>query len=110
MTPFYKTLNGLKHRNQALWNPPYGGELIPLSNSAPDKIVSFLRSADNARVMVLVNLSPDTITADITTPVADGQYSNTFNHNKINFNADNRRCYFEPWEYIVLEGEVGMKE
>jgi glycosidase len=110
MIPFYKTLNGLKHRNQALWNPPFGGKLIPLTNSAPDKIVSFLRSADNARVMVLVNMSPDTITADITTPVADGQYSNTFNHNKINFNADNRRCYFEPWEYIVLEGEKGMKE
>jgi len=105
MVPFYKTLNSLKHRNHALWNPPYGGNLVPLTNTAPDKIVSFLRSNDNARVMVLINMSPDTITATITTAIADGKYINTFNQNKINFNVDNRKCYFEPWGYLVLEGE-----
>ena len=105
MIPFYKTLNSLKHRNQALWNPPYGGKLVTLTNSAPGKIVSFLRSSSNARVMVLINMSPDTITTTITTAIADGKYINTFNQNKINFNVDNRKCYFEPWEYLVLEGE-----
>lgn len=105
MIPFYKTLNSLKHRNQALWNPPYGGKLVPLSNSNPDKIVSFLRSSENGGVIVLINLSSDTITTDITSALADGKYINTFNRNKINFNADNRRCYFEPWEYIIMEKE-----
>jgi len=105
MVPFYKTLNSLKHRNQALWNPPYGGKLVPLTNNAPDKIVSFLRTTENARVMVLINMSPDTITTTITTAIADGKYINNFNQNKINFNVDNRKCYFEPWEYLVLEGE-----
>lgn len=105
MIPFYKTLNGLKHRNQALWNPPHGGKLVLLTNSAPDKIVSFLRSSGNSRVMVLINMSPDTITTLITSTIADGKYINTFNQNKINFNVDNRKCYFEPWEYLVLEGE-----
>jgi len=105
MIPFYKTMNSLKHRNQSLWNPPYGGKLIPLSNSAPGKIVSFLRSSGNSRVMVLLNMSPDTITTTLTTAIADGKYTNTFNHNEINFNADNRKCYFEPWEYLVLESE-----
>lgn len=105
MIPFYKTLNSLKHRNQALWNPPFGGKLVALTNTAPDKIVSFLRSTDNARVMVLINMSPDTITTTITTAIADGKYINTFNQNKIDFNVDNRKCYFEPWEYLVLEGE-----
>lgn len=105
MIPFYKTMNSLKHRNQSLWNPPYGGKLIPLTNSAPNKIVSFLRSSGNSRVMVLLNMSPDTITTTITTAIADGKYTNIFNHNEINFNADNRKCYFEPWEYLVLESE-----
>ena len=105
MVPFYKTLNDLKHRNPALWNPPFGGKLVPLTNNAPDKIVSFLRSSGNARVMVLINMSPDTITTTITSAIADGKYMNTFNQNKINFNVDNRKCYFEPWEYLVLEGE-----
>ncbi len=105
MISFYKTLNALKHRNQALWNPPFGGKMVPLTNTAPSKIVSFLRSAENARVMVLVNMSPDTITAEITTAIADGKYTNTFNHNKIDFNIDNHKCYFEPWEYIILVGE-----
>ena len=105
MIPFYKKLNALKHRNQAIWNPPYGGKLLLLTNNAPDRIISFLRSSGNSRVMVLVNMSPDSITAVITSTIADGKYINTFNQNKINFNADNRKCYFEPWEYLVLEGE-----
>jgi len=105
MIPFYKKMNGLKHRNPALWNPPYGGKLIPLTNSAPGKIVSFLRSSGNSHVLVLINMSSDTITTTITTAIADGKYINTFNQNKINFNVDNRKCYFEPWEFLVLEGE-----
>jgi glycosidase len=104
MIPFYKKLNDLRHRNQAIWNPPYGGELVSMSNTAPDQIVSFLRRSEQARVMVLINMSEDTITADLTSAIADGKYINTFNQNKIDFNADNRRCYFEPWEFIVLEG------
>jgi 1,4-alpha-glucan branching enzyme len=105
MTSFYKTLNSLKHRNQALWNPPFGGKFLPLTNSAPDKIVSFLRLSGPSRVMVLINMSPDTVTTMVTTAIADGKYINTFNHNKITFNPDNHICYFEPWEYLVLEGE-----
>jgi len=110
MIPFYKTLNDLRHRNQAIWNPPYGGKVVPMPNTAPDKIVSFLRRSEQARVMVLVNMSADTITADITSAIADGKYINSFNHNKIDFNTDNRRCYFEPWEFIVLEGVEGIKK
>jgi glycosidase len=102
---FYKILNGLKHRNPAIWTPPNGGKFLPLTNTAPEKIVSFLRSAGNSRVMVLVNMSQDSITALITSTIADGKYVNTFNGNKINFSADNRECYFEPWEFIIMEGE-----
>jgi len=55
--------------------------------------------------LVLIDMSPDTITTMITSAIADGKYINTFNQNKINFNVDNRKCYFEPWEYLVLEAE-----
>ena len=103
--PFYKIMTDLKHRNQAIWNPPYGGKLVQLPNSAPGKVISFLRTAGNARVMVLINMSSDTITSNITTNVADGKYINVLNKNKIRIDSDNRTCYFEPWEYIVLEGE-----
>ena len=105
MIPFYKKLISLKHRNQVLWNPPYGGKLVQLTNTAPEKIISFLRSSENAKVLVLINMSQDTITANITSSLADGNYINTFNKNKINFNEDNHTCYFEPWEYIIMEGE-----
>jgi glycosidase len=105
MIPLYKKLNDLKHRNQALWNPPYGGKLIPLPNTSPDKIVSFLRSSGKSGVMVLVNMSSDSITAVITSAIADGKYTNVHNQNKIDINADNRKVYFEPWQYLVLERE-----
>ncbi len=105
MFQFYQTLNDLKHRNSALWNPPHGGKLLPLTNNAPGKVISFLRSSGSSRVLLLANMSSDTITTTITTDIADGKYVNTFNQNKINFNPDNRECYFEPWGYLVLEGE-----
>jgi len=103
--PFYKKMTALKHRNQAIWNPPFGGKLVLLPNSAPGKVISFLRTSGNARVMVLINMSSDTITTNITSNLADGKYINILNKNKIRINLDNRICYFEPWEYIVLEGE-----
>ena len=105
LIPFYKKLISLKHRNKALWNPPYGGKLVQLPNSSSGEIVSFLRSSENFRVLVLINMSKDPVTADITSILADGKYINTFNRNKITIDADNRTCYFEPWEYIVLEAE-----
>jgi len=105
MIRFYQTLNTLKHRNPALWAPPSGGKLLSLTNSSPDKIVSFLRSSGRSKVLVLVNLSPESTTAVITSTIADGKYVNIFNQNKINFNSDNRECYFEPWQFLVLEGE-----
>ena len=105
LVPLYKTLIALKHRNQAIWNPPYGGKVVLLANNAPEKIISFVRSAQNARVIVLINMTPNSVTADITSALADGKYINILNKNRINFNADNRTCYFEPWEYIVLEKE-----
>lgn len=105
MVPFYKKMIDLRHRNQAIWNPPYGGKLVQLPNSAPGKIISFLRSSENARVLVLINMSKDPVTADITSTLGDGKYINVFNKNKITIDLDNRTCYFEPWEYIVLEGE-----
>lgn len=105
MVPFYQKLNQLKHRNSAIWAPPYGGTLTPLSNSASDKVISFLRSDDNSKVLVLLNMSSDTITVDITSVQADGKYTNIINQNKIDFNKENRVCYFEPWEYLILEGD-----
>lgn len=101
----YKTLNALRHRNQSLWSPPDGGKLVALENDAPDKIISFVRSSGNSRVLVLANMSSDTITTTITSDIADGKYVNVFNQNEIDFNPDNRTSYFEPWGYLVLEGE-----
>jgi len=103
--PFYKKMTGLKHRNQAIWNPPYGGKLVQIPNTAPGKVISFLRTAGNARVMVLINMSSEPITSNITSNLADGKYINVLNKNRIRIDSDNRVCYFEPWEYIVLEGE-----
>ena len=38
----YKTLFDLKHKNQALWNGKYGGEMIRVVNDKQDKIISYL--------------------------------------------------------------------
>jgi glycosidase len=101
---FYKTLISLKHRNEAIWNPPYGGTIQPVATTAPEKLIAFVRSKGKAQVFVLINLSADPVSATINGTTADGTYVNIFNKNKIILDADNRDCYLEPWGYLVLEG------
>lgn len=55
--PFYQSLNNFRHKNEAIWSPPYGGSLTAIANSQPLKVISFMREKGNNKVMVIANLS-----------------------------------------------------
>ena len=100
---FYKTLNALKHENEALWNAPYGGTFIPLDNTEPGKVLSFIREKGNKRVVVILNLSPAKVTVNLKGSKADGDYTDVFTKAEFTLNSSNLDLTLQPWGYWVME-------
>jgi 1,4-alpha-glucan branching enzyme len=99
----YKFLNALKHNNEALWNPPFGGTFVPLTNNDPSKILSFMRVKGTSRVVVIVNLSPDKKEIHLEDSAADGEYTDVFSNAKFTLNSSTLNLVLEPWGYWVIE-------
>lgn len=96
----YTLFAGFKHDNPALWNGKYGGEIIMLPTNHDDKVMAFKRIKDTSDVMVLINLSDKSYTAEF---VKD----NLINYKPLlykNFAPTMQPNSFEmmPWGYIVL--------
>jgi len=102
-SPFYKTLNALKHENEALWNTPYGGTFIPLDNTQPRKVLSFMREKDSKRVVVIMNLSPDKVLVNLKGSKADGEYQDVFRKVDFTLNSSNLNLTLPAWGYWVME-------
>ena len=100
---FYKTLNALKHENEALWNAPYGGTFVPLDNTQPHKILSFMREKNSKKVVVILNLSPGTVTLNLKGSKADGDYQDVFRKVDFTLNSSNLNLTLPAWGYWVME-------
>lgn len=99
---FYKTLFDLKHRNQALWNGKYGGEMIRITNDKMDKVVSFYREKGKDAVFPVFNFSNEEITVKLDTKYFQGTYVDVFSNEKILVN-DDFTITLKPWGYKILE-------
>lgn len=99
---FYKTLNELKHENEALWNAPYGGTFVPLANNEPRKVLSFMREKGDKRVIVILNLSPAKVTVNLKGSKADGEYKDVFSKAEFTLNSSNLNLTLQPWGYWVM--------
>jgi glycosidase len=103
-SPFYKTLDALKHENEALWNPPYGGTFEKIKNTEPAKVLSFVRVKGDAKVLVVLNLSASPVTVAVKGDIVNGDYKDVFS------GAETKVVKKEPfpleaWGYKVLEGK-----
>jgi glycosidase len=100
-SPFYKTLNALKHSNPAIWNPPYGGSFEMVNNSLPAKVISFVRQRDDARVIVIANLSAENVTVNLKKNKLSGTYNDVFAGKE--FQLGDEDIALQPWGYLVLD-------
>lgn len=96
---FFATLFKLKHRNQSLWNPPYGGELVKLVEH--DKVYAFQREKNGDKVVCIFNLSKER--QSITLP-SDVKMKDVFSGQNVNWKA-NTALGLEPWQYYVLSNK-----
>lgn len=101
---FYKNLNAIKHKNEALFNPPYGGKFIVMANSSPNQVLSFLRKTERETILVMTNLSSKPAQVEINNESAFGDYANvTSSVASDNIKIEkNGKVSLEPWGYYVL--------
>ena len=97
----YTTLFALKHKNQALWNGKYGGEMVRIMNDKMDQIISFVREKNGDKVITLINLSREKVQVNFDTSYDAGTYINLFS-GKPQQISKKMTLTMEPWEYLVL--------
>ncbi len=91
----------LKHKNQALWNGKYGGEMIRVVNDKQDKVISFYREKNNDAVFPILNFSGEEVVVDINTKFYQGKYKELFSGKMFDI-KDKTTFTLAPWAYLVL--------
>ncbi|MCZ2102543.1 MAG: alpha amylase C-terminal domain-containing protein [Bacteroidia bacterium] len=99
---FYKTLFDLKHRNQALWNGTYGGNLVKIPTKNDENVYAFTREKNGDKVIVIINLSATLQKAEI--PAIPGQYNEVFTQTQKKFVA-NEFFLLQPWQFLVYSNK-----
>lgn len=73
MQSFYKQLVDLKHQNPALWNGSAGGSYQSLE-ADDDRLLAFAREKDDNTVIVLMNLSAESVATTVQLGPSAGKY------------------------------------
>lgn len=96
----YRKLFALKHSTRALWNGAAGARMIPVVNSAPSKVLSFVRFGDEDGVFAVINFSPEAQTVTFPQSLHHGRYTEYFSGAEAHFDADSK-LVLEPWSYRI---------
>jgi cyclomaltodextrinase / maltogenic alpha-amylase / neopullulanase len=97
----YTQLFDLKHKNEALWNGEWGGEMVRIYNDKMDQIISFAREKNGNTVLPVINFSNKPATVKLDSKYYTGTYVELFS-NKQYILKGNDVFTLRPWAYLVL--------
>jgi cyclomaltodextrinase / maltogenic alpha-amylase / neopullulanase len=100
----YTVLFKLKHKNKALWNGKYGGEMVRIINDKMDQVISFVREKEGDKVLTFMNLSDDPALVQLDTSFDTGIYTNLFTGKQQQV-SETMILNMNPWEYLILHRE-----
>lgn len=103
MFPLYSKLTELKKETEALWNGPYGGELIMLDTSNGANTIAYIREKADSKVICIINLTPYPQFAHLHDPRLEGYYNDMISVEKYTM-YDDYYFHLNPWEYKILKG------
>ncbi len=98
----FRTLFKLKHRNRALWNGAWGGEMVRIDNDKPQQVVSFIREKEDHRVLAVFNFSDQPLQVVLNLQDYPGRYQQLFNGGNIAI-RENLDVSLSAWGYQVWE-------
>ncbi|MFY1045984.1 alpha-amylase family glycosyl hydrolase [Chryseobacterium sp. GP-SGM7] len=97
----YTQLFTLKHKNQALWNGRFGGEMVRIMNDKMDQVISFVREKNGDKVLTVINLSDSHLIVQLDTSFDQGVYKNLFTGKKRDVGST-MIVTLDEWQYTVL--------
>lgn len=100
----YKKLFDLKHKNQAMWNGSWGGEMDRVVNGHMNEVISFAREKNNQKVITVINFSDKDRSVKLSTKYHTGTYSELFSSKTIELKGDDILT-IPAWSYNVLVKE-----
>ena len=96
----FKKLIAYRDAHPALWNAPWGAPMIPVVNSAPDKVLSFARQTKGDKVLALFNMSAAEQTISFSDGPTVGKYRDM--DGKAVEIASDTKVTLAPWSYRLL--------
>lgn len=93
-------LSALKHKTKALWNGAAGARMTPIVNTAPMKVLSFVRFGEEDGVFVIINFTAAEQTITFKDALHHGKYVDHFSDESAVFNAATEMT-LAPWSYRV---------
>jgi cyclomaltodextrinase / maltogenic alpha-amylase / neopullulanase len=100
-TEIFTKLFNLKHKNQALWNGKYGGEMIRIFNDKMDQVISFYREKNGDKVLPVFNFSDQAVRVKLKSKNFTGTYTELFSGKDYKITAS-QLLTLKPWGYLVL--------
>ncbi|MBD0851832.1 alpha-amylase family glycosyl hydrolase [Maribacter arenosus] len=100
----FKKLFDLKHKNQALWNGKWGGEMIRIKNDKMGQVIAFSREKEGDMVISITNLSKESVNTTLESKYHTGTYTELFSGKNYQI-KQNESVQLKPWEYLVLVKE-----
>ena len=103
MADFYKKLYTLKSNNPALRGGDANATTTIIPNTAPDKVLSYLRKNGDKEVLVILNLSKDDqLNFSLTSDQITGKYKSLFSDVEQDLTTQ-KNFTLHPFEYLVFE-------
>ena len=99
---FYTRLAALKERSPALWHGRAGGELRVLAHDRPQEVFAFLRQRGEEQVLVVTNLSGESLGLRISDPAISGDYAGLFDAGAARLEGE-LALSLGAWDYRVYE-------
>ena len=97
----FKRLIAFRKSHPALWNAPWGAAMIPVVNTAPSKVLSFVRAKNGDKVFALFNLSGDPQTISFTDGPTAGEYVDFADGARVSI-TPTTSLTLAPWSYRIL--------
>ncbi|MDF1550389.1 MAG: alpha-amylase family glycosyl hydrolase [Bacteroidales bacterium] len=97
----YKKLFELKHKNQALWNGEWGGEMVRIYNDKMDQVISFAREKNGYKVLPIINFGDKAVKVILDAKYQKGNYTELFSGKEYVLNGEDV-FELEAWEYLIL--------
>jgi glycosidase len=97
---FYRVLNQLRKQHPALSNA-HGTQPERIKTTQDTQVFAFVRRQENRQVLVLLNLSDQPVSVQLTDRQVQGTFTNVFDNKTFNITPQ-LIIGCKPWDYLVL--------